>query len=305
MDYTADDQRWSPCSSEDFQKYYDHVTTENGGCFCLQAKSGEICEPKVEQPPTVCANFRRGCQKSQCKLRGITYQQTCMDTCGFCHLGLNTCLDKYSNCKELVSRDPEICKFGTTEYARDVRLYCRKSCNLCKKTSQKPFKKVECRDIKKNCDASKCTKLNYKRKCMATCGFCRYGPGTCEDRWSICPTVATPERCGYDRREYARKVRLYCRKSCTNKCKKVESKPFMPVECKDIEKNCQKTECRGFAYKEKCMETCGQCTDGKGTCKDKYSNCSELADSKTCRFEWSEWGSTMRVMCRKSCKLCA
>lgn len=248
MDYRPNETRWSPCSKEDLQKYFDQVTAENGGCFCLSHIKGPQCEPEVVQP-SPCTDKSKDCDKSKCDKGGNAYKINCLNTCGFCPYGPGSCLDKYSNCQDMVSRG-DTCKFGNNPTAIHHRLMCRKSCNICSKDIQptkpskpakptkpskpskpaKPTKPIQPNPTQNTyeigpcqnkpgtrCNRNMCKTKNIDilEKCMKTCGFCPYGANSYIDKWRKCSSrYATTEWCKVSNSVKARKIRLNCRKSC-------------------------------------------------------------------------------------------
>merc|ERR1712142_433340 len=108
MDYLSSPNRWSPCSVEDFTKYYNAVKRSTGR-FCLaDAGSGGPVTTTTPRPTTgnpfpgpepgacrdnfsYCSSFSRYCRRY-----GSLYyfiQMACKDTCGFCQNGQYKCQD--------------------------------------------------------------------------------------------------------------------------------------------------------------------------------------------------------------------
>jgi len=146
MDYVGNPYQWSPCSNEDFNRYYRSIF-QRYRRFCLPTATTGSPDGPTTSPPTTttttttnrpqpdckdnfsyCSQFR-----GYCRRYGSIYyfmQMACMQTCGFCENGKLKCFDQRnsSTCNYVKRRG--LCN-GNSFWPTYGRTVCRKTCQLC------------------------------------------------------------------------------------------------------------------------------------------------------------------------------
>merc|ERR1712142_181543 len=131
MDYNQEYSRWTQCSSDDFQNYFDrnqpYCLLEIGEVRTTPAPTTTTPMPTA-LPPSPCVDYW---PKSKCHEHNMqcnndwTVTYNCLETCQYCRDGPTTCYDNWpaDYCEN--RRNTGICSKVETA------INCRKSCNLC------------------------------------------------------------------------------------------------------------------------------------------------------------------------------
>jgi len=128
MDYNQEYSRWTQCSNDDFQEYFDKNQP-----YCL-LEIGAV--PTTPTPPTTtpkptipsgpCVDYWPNCheQRMLCN-NDWKVTEHCLATCQYCRNGPTTCYDQWPTdyCEDRV-------KFGLCGQVSQA-LNCRKTCKLC------------------------------------------------------------------------------------------------------------------------------------------------------------------------------
>jgi hypothetical protein len=235
-------------------------------------------------------------------------------------LGLFVCLllhvsvaqFKDYECKNLHEGCEDWASIGHCELNPTVKVYCPKSCGLCKpgedlSNSDLPSK---CLDTDSMCPwyarVGNCEREDVLNTCKRSCRNCDdvtpddefdENEVNCEDTNVECYKWSTMKQCEYN----SGWMLFNCRKSCKN-CDNSRVQDKKDPSCKDLHERCLQYAVEGECQlnpgwmESQCPFTCGKC----GKCRDMTELCRIYAKEGQCTSN----AVFLKKMCPKSCGAC-